>query len=38
MTNKQAPFRYPTAAYSKKIKGNTILRIFIDADGNVQPD
>ena len=38
MTNKQAPFRYPTAAYSKKIQGNTILRIFIDADGNVQPD
>ena len=38
MTNKQAPFRYPTAAYSKKIQGNTVLRIFIDADGNVQPD
>jgi TonB family protein len=38
MTNKQAPFRYPTAAYSKKIQGNTILRIFIDADGNVAPD
>lgn len=38
MTNKQAPFRYPTAAYSKRIQGNTILRIFIDADGNVQPD
>jgi TonB family protein len=38
MTNKQAPFRYPTAAYAKKIQGNTTLRIFIDADGNVQPD
>ena len=38
MTNKQPPFRYPTAAYTKKIQGNTILRIFIDADGNVQPD
>lgn len=38
MTNKQAPFRYPTAAYSKKIQGNTILRIFIDANGNVLSD
>jgi len=38
MTNKQAPFRYPSAAYSKKIQGNTVLRIFIDANGNVAPD
>jgi len=38
MTNKQAPFRYPTAAYSQKIQGNTILRIYIDANGNVLPD
>jgi TonB family protein len=38
MTNKQAPFRYPTAAYTKKIQGNTILRIYIDANGNVLPD
>ena len=38
MTNKQAPFRYPSAAYAKKIQGNTILRIFIDANGNVLPD
>ncbi len=38
MTNKQAPFRYPTAAYTKKIQGNTVLRIFIDANGNVLPD
>ena len=38
MTNKQAPFRYPSSAYSKKVQGNTILRIFIDANGNVQPD
>ena len=38
MTNKQAPFRYPTAAYTKKLQGNTILRIFIDANGNVLPD
>lgn len=38
MTNKQAPFRYPSSAYSKKVQGNTVLRIFIDANGNVQPD
>jgi TonB family protein len=38
MTNKQAPFRYPTAAYAKKIQGNTVLRIFIDANGNVLAD
>ena len=38
MTNKQAPFRYPAAAYAQKIQGNTILRIFIDANGNVISD
>jgi TonB family protein len=38
MTNKQLPFRYPTAAYAQKIQGNTTLRIFIDANGNIAPD
>ena len=38
MTNKQAPFRYPSAAYAQKIQGNTILRIYIDANGNVLSD
>lgn len=38
MTNKQPPFRYPAAAYSQKIQGNTILRIYIDANGNVIAD
>ena len=38
MLNKQAPFRYPTAAYAQKIQGNTTLRIFIDANGNVAAD
>ena len=38
MTNKQAPFRYPPAAYSQKIQGNTVLRIYIDANGNVLAD
>ena len=38
MTNKQAPFRYPASAYAQKIQGNTILRIYIDANGNVLAD
>ena len=38
MVNSQPPFRYPTAAYAQKIQGNTTLRIFIDANGNVHPD
>src|SRR5690348_13384402 len=38
MLNKQAPFRYPTAAYAQKIQGNTTLRIYIDANGNIAPD
>lgn len=38
MTNKQAPFRYPAAAYAQKTQGNTILRIYIDANGNVLAD
>jgi protein TonB len=38
MMNKQPPFRYPTAAYAQKIQGNTTLRIFIDANGNIIPD
>lgn len=38
MLNKQPPFRYPTAAYAQKIQGNTTLRIFIDANGNLVAD
>ncbi len=38
MTNKQPPFRYPAAAYAQKTQGNTILRIYIDANGNVLAD
>ena len=38
MMNKQPPFRYPPAAYAQKIQGNTTLRIFIDANGNIAPD
>ncbi|NUR18097.1 MAG: energy transducer TonB [Gemmatimonadaceae bacterium] len=38
MLNKQPPFRYPMAAYAQKIQGNTTLRIYIDANGNIAPD
>lgn len=38
MLNKDLPFRYPPALYAKRIQGNTTLRIFIDADGQVHPD
>jgi len=38
MINKELPFRYPPALYSKKIQGNVTLRIFIDAQGRVAED
>lgn len=38
MINKELPFRYPPALYSKKIQGNVTLRIFIDAQGRVAAD
>lgn len=38
MLNKALPFRYPQAMYARKIQGNTTLRIFIDADGRINPD
>lgn len=36
--NDTLPFRYPPALYAQRIQGNTTLRIFIDANGNVVPD
>lgn len=38
MINRELPFRYPPALYSKKIQGNVTLRIFIDAQGRVAAD
>jgi TonB family protein len=38
MLNKELPFRYPPALYARRVQGNTTLRIFIDADGQIQPD
>jgi protein TonB len=36
--NDTLPFRYPAALYAQRIQGNTTLRIFIDANGNIVPD
>jgi TonB family protein len=35
MLNKDLPFRYPAALYSKKVQANVTLRVFIDKDGQV---
>lgn len=36
--NKTLPFHYPSDLYGKKVQGNVLLRIFIDADGRVHPE
>lgn len=38
MINRDLPFRYPPALYSRKVQGNVTLRIFIDAQGRVAAD
>lgn len=38
MINRELPFRYPPALYSRKVQGNVTLRIFIDAQGKVAAD
>jgi len=38
MINRDLPFRYPPALYSRKVQGNVTLRIFIDAQGKVAAD
>ena len=38
MVNAQPPFRYPPALYARRVQGNVMLRLFIDADGRVLPE
>jgi len=38
MLNKELPFHYPPALFSKKVQGNVTLRLFIDRDGHVRSD
>lgn len=38
MLNRSLPFHYPQDLYAKKVQGNVMLRIFIDADGRVHPE
>jgi TonB family protein len=38
MVNKDLPFRYPAALYSRRIQANVMLRLYIDRDGRVIAD
>lgn len=38
VVNKVLPFRYPAPLYTRKVQGNVMLRLYIDADGRVTPD
>lgn len=38
LVNAESPVRYPTELYERKIDGDVLLRLFVDADGNVHPD
>ena len=36
--NEELPFHYPSDLYARKVQGNTTLRIYIDALGQVHPE
>lgn len=36
--NEDLPFRYPSALFMQRVEGNVMLRLFVDAGGNVVPD
>jgi len=38
VVNKDLPFRYPAALYTRKVQGNVTLRLYVDRDGRVSPD
>lgn len=38
MLNDDLPFRYPAALFVQRVEGNVMLRLFVDASGNVIPD
>ena len=35
MLNEELPFRYPPSLYTKKIRANVTLRVFIDKEGSI---
>lgn len=38
MVNRELPFHYPGDLYARKLQGNVMLRLFIDANGTTVPD
>lgn len=38
IVNTELPFHYPSELYARKVQGNTTLRIYIDARGQVHPE
>src|SRR5215510_5495977 len=38
VVNSVLPFRYPAPLYARKVQGNVTLRLYVDADGRVQPE
>ncbi len=36
--NEDLPFRYPSTLFVQRVEGNVMLRLFVDASGNVVPD
>lgn len=38
VSNRDLPFRYPSALYAQKVQGNVTLRLFIDDSGRVVVD
>jgi TonB family protein len=38
MLNSALPFQYPAAQYLRRVQGNVMLRLFVDASGTVVTD
>lgn len=38
MLNAEPPFHYPAALYQRKVQGNVVLRLHVDAGGAVRPE
>jgi TonB family protein len=38
LVNAEPPVRYPPPLFEQRTEGTVVLRLFVDADGNVVPD
>ena len=38
MVNRDLPFHYPGALYARRLQGNVVLRLYVDATGQTVPD